>query len=88
MDAQITTIIKLLHDIQSLRSKPPPIQNRGAVGPTEPSFAPRDNSGQTSTPNMPSTAEEDPGARNTSNSLLRIPAKESFVTSFACDCAW
>ena len=41
MDAQITTIIKLLHDIQSLRSKPPPIQNRGAVSPTAPSFAPR-----------------------------------------------
>ena len=31
----------MLHDIQSLRSKPPPIQNRGAVSPTAPSFAPR-----------------------------------------------
>ena len=52
---------KLLHDVQSLRSKPPPVHNPAAINPMATAFSPRANSGQMSTQNMSSASEETPG---------------------------
>jgi hypothetical protein len=52
---------KLLHDIQSLRSKPSPAHKREGVSPIAPSFTPGDNSSQMNTPKALSTAEADLG---------------------------
>ena len=41
---------KLLHDVQTLQSKPSLVHNQKAIIPTAPAFSPRANPGQMSTP--------------------------------------
>ncbi len=62
----------------SFAPRPPLIQNQGAVSPTAPSFTPRDNSGQTSTPNILSTAE-DPGQKTRRTACYGYQPKKALL---------